>query len=217
MSSTSGRKNIFEDDDDDDDNGRDNKQQQQQRIPNNQSSSQQQQQSHVTYPIVMPTFKPRGSNFMTPRRPPKQPDAIVLTKEEIDYIVEHDVPKPKEIRNILLEDDEDEDINSNSTLNLNNMNSTDAADKKTSEAFDEVAGMKFESLLKMIFKNKRTGELDLDQEDIEELERMITQQSAGGGLYTVDPNMQAHQQQHQQRRQQQHLQNSSNSTDTDKR
>ncbi|EFA76722.1 hypothetical protein PPL_09473 [Heterostelium album PN500] len=115
------------------------------------------------------------------RKPHKTMVKPVFTKEDIDFIMylielnidqypkinskENDIPnKPIVYRNIMEEnDDEEEDVSTaNSTVDLNEKN------------FEDLAGMKFEQLIKMIFKNKRTGELDIDQEDILELERMLS-------------------------------------------
>eukprot|EP01133_Synstelium_polycarpum_P003830 gene3830-4421_t len=182
-SNKSNSSNIFDNDDEEE------LYKPQQRSGGNRTTSTTTRSRDATSPfsnyIGSPLTKTKDFNFFKSNNMHRQPEASkkwnvgnkpVFSKEDIDFIVEHDVPRKPETRNIMLEEDTPEEMEDDNegVLNMDNLE-IDGKPKQANGGDDiiDVGGVKFDQLLRQIFKNPRTGEMDIDDEDIKDMQRMF--------------------------------------------
>ncbi|EGG16623.1 hypothetical protein DFA_07601 [Cavenderia fasciculata] len=196
-------RNIFqeEEDDDDDDDGEQQQQQQRQQRQQQQIDKEfNRKRMQIQSQQIKAIDKNKEMLRMTSRQlhhyPHVKPIPLTFSKDEIKSILESPSNniQPQITTSTLVEQEKPTIVSSSSddpiSLDLNNYDVEKEEEKhvELSREMERLASMKIEDLYKELFKNKRTGQIDIDEDDIKEMERFSRVSNSSNILDLINHN-----------------------------
>ncbi|KAN0031280.1 hypothetical protein ACTA71_010369 [Dictyostelium dimigraforme] len=159
--------NIFEDDEEDDD----------ETIANRQLKRDQEYRMRNNQPFRGKYHSSVVEDLAKRKISKKSIEPVKFTEKDMEIILEHEFKNQKKNieRNIFQEDITVEEQSSIKPIIIKSRNEDIIDDDKFS--YKDLSDEGFELLLKEIFKNKRTGECDLDDEDLLEMKMLVSSTS----------------------------------------
>ncbi|KAN0009818.1 hypothetical protein ACTFIU_007121 [Dictyostelium citrinum] len=158
-------RNIFEDDEDEEED--------EETVANNQAKRDHEYRMRNNQPFRGKYHSSVVEDLTNKKKTKKSYEPVKFTDQDLEIILENELKSKQQNieRNFFQEDITIEEQSSIKPVILKSKNEDIIEDDKFS--YKDLTDEGFELLLKEIFKNKRTGECDLDEEDLIEIKKML--------------------------------------------